>query len=201
MKSPSPFMTSKRLVILLGLTSRVDLSSSYASSSLAPHVLSEPKIIARRPTVRKPHSADTKNSEVLAQQLHERRRVTYALGLGKNQPMLGASTTGGTVVGEEIAEEVYQAVQFWTEHEAVRSIPSPYENFKAAEKAMAAAQSKPKTRSGPIFPARLEEDLLSIFHHHGEESSRPTMYGSIQELDLNTPWVEMLIHEQQLKFA
>jgi hypothetical protein len=156
--------------------------------------------------MRKPNSVETKISQVLPyqqkqQKKNESRRVTYALGLGKNQPVLGASTIASTVTGEETAEQVFQAVQFWTGHEAVRN--TRYENLKAAEKLMADAQSKRKPRSRHIVPTRLVQDLLSISNHHhvGEESRGPTMFGNVQAMDLNTPWVEMLIHEQQLKFG
>jgi hypothetical protein len=201
MKSRS-VMTSKRLLILLGLTTSMTLSSSYTTSSLAPLASSEPQI-----TLRKLNPVETKISQVLPedqQQQNESRRVTYALGLGKNQPVLGTLTTANTVKREETAEDVYQAVQFWTGHDSVRNIPSPYDNLKAAEKLMADAQSKPKTRFRHIVPTRFVEDLLSISNHHdvGEESRGPTMRGDVQAMDLNTPWVEMLIHEQQqLKFA
>jgi hypothetical protein len=199
-------MTSKRLLILLGLSTSMSLSSSYTTSSLAPLASSEPHMIATS-TMRKPNHVETKISQVLPKQQQQQhngsRRGTYALGLGKNQPVLGASTTANTVTSEETAEDVYQAVQFWTGHQAVRNIPSPYENLKVAEKLMADAQSKPKPRSRHIVPTRLAQDLLSISNHHhvGEESRGPTMVGDVQAMDLNTPWVEMLIHEQQLKFA
>jgi hypothetical protein len=201
-------MTSKRLLFLLGLATGMNLSSSYTTSSLSPLASSEPQIIATPSTMRKPNPVETNISQVLPlqqqQQQSESRRVTYALGLGKNQPVLGASTrTANIVTSEETAEDVYQAVQFWTGHKAVRNIPSPYENLKIAEKLMTDAQSKPKSSLRHIVPTRLAQDLLSISNHHhvGEESRGPTMIGNVQAMDLNTPWVEMLIHEQQLKFA
>jgi hypothetical protein len=157
--------------------------------------------------MRKPNPVETNISQVLPlqqkQQQNESRRVTYSLGLGKNQPVLGASTTANTITSEENVKDVYQAVQFWTGHKAVRNIPSPYDNLKLAEKLKADAQSKPKSSFRHIVPTRLAQDLLSISNHHhvGEESRGPTMIGDVQAMDLNTPWVEMLIHEQQLKFA
>jgi hypothetical protein len=197
-------MTSKRLLILLNFAS-MNLASSYTTSSLAPLATSEPQIIATS-TMRNLNSVEANVSQVLPQQQqqkNESRRVTYALGLGKNQPVLGVSTTANTVPREETSEEVYQAAQFWTGHEAVRNIPSPHENLKAAENLMVEAQSKPKPRSRHIVPTRLVQDLLSISNHHhvGEESRGPTMFGDVQAMDLNTPWVEMLIHEQKLKFG
>jgi hypothetical protein len=199
-------MTSKRLLFLLGLTTSMTLSNSYTTSSLSPLASSEPHIISTS-TMCKPNPVETKISQVLPiqqQQTHnDSRRVTYSLGLGKNQPMLGASTTANTITSQETAEDVYQAVQFWTGHKAVRNIPSPYENLKLAEKSMADAQSKPKASFRNIVPTRLAQDLLSISNHHhvGEDFKGPTMIGNVQAMDLNTPWVEMLIHEQQLKFA
>jgi hypothetical protein len=190
-------MTSKRLLILLSLTTSFNLSSSYTTSSLSPLASSEPQTIATS-TMRKPnHPVQQK------QQQNVSHRVTYSLGLGKNQPVLGASTTANTITSEESVEDVYQAVQFWTGHKAVRNIPSPYENLKVAEKLIADAQSNPKASFRHIVPTRLAQDLLSISNHHhvGEESRGPTMIGNVQAMDLNTPWVEMLIHEQQLKFA
>jgi hypothetical protein len=222
-------MTSKRLLFLLGLTTSMNLSSSYTTSSLSPLASSEPRTISTPSTMRKPNAAvePTNISQVLPiqqqqqqqqQQNEARPRVTYGLGLGKNQPVLGAScsTTANSVTsGEDTPEDVYHAVQFWSGHKTVHNIPSPYENLKRAEKlradalsqsqAQSQAQStKPKSSFRHIVPTRLAEDLVSISNHHhfgGEESRGPTMIGNVQAMDLNTPWVEMLIHEQQLKFA
>jgi hypothetical protein len=205
--SISSIMTSKRLLFLLGLSTSMNFSNSYTTNSLSPLASSEPHTIATS-TMRKPNPVDTKISQVLPlqqlQEQNESRRVTYSLGLGKNQPVLGASTTANTITSEETVDDVYQAVQFWTGHKAVRNIPSPNENLKLAEKLKADEQSKPpKSSARHIVPTRLAQDLLSISNHHhvGEESRGPTMIGDVQAMDLNTPWVEMLIHEQQLKFA
>jgi hypothetical protein len=164
--------------------------------------------------MRRQNPVETKILQILPvqqqqqQQTESRPRVTYGLGLGKNQPVTGASTTANTKTSEDTPEDVYHAVQFWTGHKTVHNIPSPYENLKRAEKLMADAQSqsqptKPKSSFRHIVPTRLAEDVVSISNHHhvGEESRGPTMIGNVQAMDLNTPWVEMLIHEQQLKFA
>lgn len=200
-------MTSKLLLILLGLTTTMNLTSSYSTSSLAPLASSEPQTIARTSTsMRKPKPVETKISQILPMQLqqqNESRPVTYALGLGKNQPVLGSSMTANRITSAETSEDVHQAVQFWTGHNAVNNIPSPYENLKLAENLIAGAQSKSNPRPSHIVPTRLAEDLLSISNNHrvGEESRGPTVSGDLQAMDLNTPWIEMLIHEQQLKFA
>ena len=116
-----------------------------------------------------------------------KHRVSYDLGIGKNQPVVSKA--------DDLNEKmnVYQAAKFWSEHQAVNDIPNPL--------LIQATANKPKL--SPIIPLRLADDFLAIHHDRSEEHSHPTMTAKapIQEYDLNTPWVEMLIHEQQVKFA
>jgi hypothetical protein len=134
--------------------------------------------------------------------------------LGKNQPVgspLLSNTNADTATESETAEQVVQAVHYWKEHEAVRNIPSPYERLKVAERLKAAeeaAVANAKSRSVHIVLNRSEEDSLQILPSHeitvssDSPTAVPTMFGrDLTDLDLNTPWVEMLIHEQQLKSA
>jgi len=179
MKGP----TSKQLLLLTGLVSASAFSlqsnpRSFAKpqQNIAPQEYNQ--YLPPLQPISDAQSASTTES-----------RVSYDFGIGKNKPVV--PKTDGKIHGK--ARNIYQVAEFWSEHDAVNEIPNPL--------VVQAAANKP--RLAPIVPLRLADDYLSIHHDHSEEHSQPTMTAKapVQEYDLNTPWVEMLIHEQQVKFA
>lgn len=104
-------------------------------------------------------------------------RASYDLGLGKNLPL-----SGGRKLPNDLLN-TYDAVQFWMEDEAVNTYPSPV--MKPVE------PRKPQ----PIVPVRLGKDLV----HIAGDSDKATAVLRVKsvELDMNTLWVEMFIHDQQ----
>ena len=138
---------------------------------------------------------------------HKRQTVFYDLGLGKNKPVYNRNLADG---GEETSlkegGDVWQATQYLVEHETIVDYPRPLQSDQRA------IQNNKKS-SHPIIPSRFSDDILKIVNlddSQTQKSSRndqqayPVAWVSGQSRpawDLNTPWVEMLIHEQQIKLA
>jgi hypothetical protein len=110
----------------------------------------------------------------------------YDLGLGKNAPLI---TNEQTRVDE--TRNVQKASQFWMVNEPVVIYPSPAQSSSQEEH----HQVSRKRKSMPLIPKRQSEDVLQI------SSDRVMSKTQSHQLDLNTPWVEMLIHCQQMKLA
>lgn len=169
--------SNMRIINILG----VSLASAYTSHSTLPFA------VHGRGANAIPTSTVAREQESLSEQ---RSKSTYSLGLGKNQPLVPTR--------EELTENVYKAVQYLNEHQAVSEYPSPQSVLGQVAAAQEAVATKPPVK-GPIVPVRLANDVVGI---HTEQSKAPVAFVlSANQLDLNTAWVEMLIHEQQLKFA
>lgn len=114
----------------------------------------------------------------------------YDLGLGKNAPLNPSSTPQSL--------DVQTASQFWIAPEPARTYPSPTSNLHM-ETEIDANKSRPtpanKSKPTPIVPRRQSEDVLHIME------DRTILPSSSAQLDLNTVWVEMLIHDQTLAYA
>jgi hypothetical protein len=105
----------------------------------------------------------------------------YDLGLGKNAP-LNPSTFQSL--------DVQTASQLWIAPEPARTYPSPASNLHIQTEAL-----PNKRKAMPILPRRQSEDVLHIM------DDRTILPSSSAQLDLNTVWVEMLIHDQTLAYA
>lgn len=106
----------------------------------------------------------------------------YDLGLGKNKPLTKHPSTS-------LPTDVQTASQFWGAPEPAVEYPSPRE--RRSEKNN--DDTKRGNTSTPIFPRRQSEDVLHI------REDRTIKQTSAAQLDVNTVWVEMLIHDQQRK--
>ena len=133
-----------------------------------------------------------------------KRRISYDLGIGKNKPVTKKACSNVAPkkrlyqladASIEQQKDVYQVAKFWCVHQTVHDIPNPLA-------IQAAAKKKPKGVT-PLIPHRLADDFLAIYHDRTEQHSRATIMAKapVNDFDLNTPWVEMLIHEQQVKAA
>jgi hypothetical protein len=134
-----------------------------------------------------------------------RRSNTYNLGLGKNQPITGRSSI--------VTDDLESVTQFWIEHEAVNQYPSPVTalttnvQVQVNEDATSSIQAPPvaKRKQLPVIkPTRKSEDVLNIVSQ--TEMGIPSVIFQTNpdlKIDLNTVWVEMMIHSQQqlLQFA
>jgi len=115
--------------------------------------------------------------------------MVYDLGLGKNLPVSGRAATEIT--------DLETATQFLVEYEGVNPFPSP--RSSDTENPVL-----PTKRILPIIkPTRKSEDVLSIFTQNDSDSVPATIFQTKANLkmDLNTVWVEMMIHNQQMQLA
>ena len=111
------------------------------------------------------------------------KKAVYDLGLGQNPPV-------GRRVSSSAPTSVHEAVAFLHEHQGVNDLPRPV---------VVPDKPAPPKKFQPIIPERIAVEYLTIV----ETQQRPTMTTRTptQFFDMNTPWVELLIHEQQQKLA
>lgn len=131
-------------------------------------------------------------------------KVSYDLGLGKNQPVV--KTRHEPLKN---ADSIYHASRFISDFESARSYPSPlamptkpFIESTSSIVPSTAEQTVNKKNVTPIFPRRRSEDVVVI----RSKASRPSHALAFSSkkaalLDPNTVWVEMLIHSEQRKHA
>lgn len=134
-------------------------------------------------------------------------RSTYNLGIGKNKPVVPRRNDGTSRAAVSHPQSVLEATRYWSDHEAVREYPAP---IQSTEDMFA---TKPKKTLPVVNPTRQAHDVLTILgdssisddplRHPQQLKSQPIMVPSTEQrgaqLDVNTVWVEMLIHSEQLK--
>eukprot|EP00547_Thalassionema_nitzschioides_P016075 CAMPEP_0194234450 /NCGR_PEP_ID=MMETSP0158-20130606/2156_1 /TAXON_ID=33649 /ORGANISM="Thalassionema nitzschioides, Strain L26-B" /LENGTH=222 /DNA_ID=CAMNT_0038967619 /DNA_START=117 /DNA_END=782 /DNA_ORIENTATION=- len=142
-------------------------------------------------------------------------RTAYDLGLGKNAPVNNNKTgakrqsNGDGAGGEERSatsssrgrrrnyySNTHEIItKYWNDYEAVNEYPNPNNNNNNnhnEKKNQVEIKSKPQQ---PI-PVRLAQESVSISGAGGVDT-RAKFQVNPTELDMNTLWVEMLIHHQQ----
>ena len=118
---------------------------------------------------------------------------SYDLGIGKNKPVKNIPYKAKVRY-----DNVESVADFWMVQDSVHDFPMPAMDSKGTEE----AQQKPpvtKRRIVPIVPNRMSEDAVSIMTEG--EDALTVARAQPKQLDLNTIWVEMLIHDQQMQFA
>jgi hypothetical protein len=116
--------------------------------------------------------------------------VHYDIGLGKNVPVSSKSQ----LTLEDFTIKCREcAVQYWMVSESVRSFPQPKPVSKNDE-------PEPTTKSAgrkiqPIIPSRFSHDAIDI--SNTEYKTQGALKLDRNYLDMNTLWVEMLIHHEQ----
>lgn len=144
------------------------------------------------------------------------RKFKYDLGLGKNKPVT-KQRVGETPSGDND----FDPTQFLIEHESIRSFPSPLD-FESESHSSSTSNSKNKRKNLPkVQHRRHSEDVLYIQDAHSSRnpmddcndgnSFYPVILPinkfsagssvSVQKLDINTIWVEMMLHDEQKKFS
>ena len=132
------------------------------------------------------------------------RKVTYDLGLGKNKPVTKkrAEKTNPTDISQHPA-------QFMIQHDAVSDYPSPLDMISKSN-----VPSKPKRKNLPkVNHRRHSEDVLHIRDSHDQNNNKndgnsrhpiiapiTTLPGTVAtKFDVNTVWVEMMLHNERNK--
>jgi hypothetical protein len=176
------------------LTTMTLLSTSSAYSSSAQPLFGRPQKAYRQ--------------EDLNPDLESRHpRMSYDLGLGKNPPVNKKKRC--THVPTE--GNVYKACRFLVEHQATRCIPSPQDSEESPSRCDHLKQEFKSSRNNSsttrkqirkgkaVKPKRVLEDVLIILQdkQHFLKERKPTMIKpDAHELDVNSVWVEMLLHHQ-----
>ncbi|CAB9505551.1 expressed unknown protein [Seminavis robusta] len=142
--------------------------------------------------------------------------VRYDLGIGKNPPFSGSI---GAVLQSQEPSDIYDACQYLIEHEAVRDIPNPTNTPREQYGAQPESNQRPKTsnrivnKPKIIYPKRSESVLFTSDRslrakkslRRANRTIKPAsvvgMTDSNDELDINTVWVEMLVHSEQSRVA
>jgi hypothetical protein len=118
----------------------------------------------------------------------------YDLGLGKNAPLNTSQT-------QVPVQDVQMASKFWSSNEPAVSFPSPLSRGEEESESIVQPQQKlskkPKRKSVPLYHKRQSQDVLEISGDCMTPRSAMVSSAKKQQLDVNTVWVEMLIHNQQ----
>ena len=121
----------------------------------------------------------------------------YDLGLGKNKPVVNPKIKNEQQQPATIQLSVQESVKYWAVPEAVNEYPSPL--LKAAEKSTTEQPGrKPRTKM-PVTYNRMSEDVLTITKE--SDGTATILQTAPAQLDVNSIWVEMMIHSEQMKLA
>merc|ERR1739841_429635 len=136
-----------------------------------------------------------------------RRKVKYDLGLGKNKPVTNTRAQTDSLVEKDV-----DPTQFLIQHESTRPYPSPLDSKSVSQESKTDQGTKRKRKNLPrVQHRRHSEDVLSIRDSHDDKhSSRHPVIAPIHhlsagksgptaKLDVNTIWVEMMLHNEQKK--
>lgn len=204
MKSSSTSIS--QMLRLFSVVLLATFADAFRTSATAVPPMVAPLDLPSKDTIRSPQTQPT---------VPTRRKFKYDLGIGKNKPIIN------TRPKETLSTDLDPA-RFWSGHESVRSYPSPLDsNF------VSNSQTKSNRRKNlpKVQHRRHSEDVLSIWDpscaKNGERSDCcddnddnschpviiPTLFSSAgnnvqaAKLDVNTVWVEMMLHNEQKKFV
>jgi hypothetical protein len=159
----------------------------------------------------KPNKQGNKDLAVISKAKNQVKKPLYDLGIGKNKPVTFhqgsiSHDTSSTAITEE--ERLGMAGEFIIQHVAVREIPSPLTRSDDHQ----SQPMLPKMKVLPkVRPERKVQDVLNIHQISLRESSTigslldsknyhlPVMVPLQDErmkLDVNTIWVEMMLHDE-----
>jgi hypothetical protein len=118
-----------------------------------------------------------------------RPSASYDLGLGKNQPIKSSKTSKPATKTK--TPSVTEAVEYLVEHDGVIDYPSPHRVREQREQLllMSSSQQSPSTST--------QKPTLSYTHQLPRGSLYVVDRSMTSDLDMNTPWVQLLLLEQQ----
>ena len=150
------------------------------------------------------------------------RKISYDLGLGKNRPLLQSPRSGflpesvNLASGQESepkpAPQNVAAVQHWVDHDVFREQPPPLDRKRTASPPTVQKVTRKRrvvSRRRLVHTRSTGDDELRIVELSAKNATVTSKFSrslgvahtSKRQLNLNTPWVEMLIHEQQRKVS
>jgi len=202
------------------------LADAFTSSATANHPISivsfeatkkEKRRLPRRTLTSDENNAPT--TTIFVEKVKtERRNLKYDLGLGKNQPVNNDNGNESSSSGKQRSPPT----QFLVEHESVRPYPSPLNlDSQQSESSNNRNEAKSNRKNLPkVQPRRQSKDVLHIrdpiymgntkddnaFGHPvivpinhssvGRNNNEPAV-----KFDLNTVWVEMMLHSEHKKLV
>lgn len=128
------------------------------------------------------------------------KRASYDLGIGKNPPVVHGQPSHSPPTNTYV--NIEESTRFWVEYEATQEFPAPI-----VETPVPKVQPKRRTKDAlhiqhpPVNNRRASTSGTSS-SENGEKllGSVPSMRRiSNDQLDVNTAWVEMMLHSEQMK--
>jgi hypothetical protein len=166
-------MISLFSILLLACT-KESLAYIVSGTSTSSAVITSPTFL--------PSPVTTKSDE-------RETKAKYDLGLGKNLPV-----TSRPQQAFKPHQDVQQVVEYWMVSDSTRSFPQP--NLQAERDTLGSSKSTSTIKKlHPIIPSRFSMDAIHISHSEHESQAVLTVHPN--NVDLNTMWVEMLIHHEQ----
>ena len=189
----SPRSSNMNMLMLFLAATAPIASLAYTTNNAYPHNSFKPAFVTPQQQVQRP--------------------VKYDLGLGKNGPVTTRSeqATKSTTTTTE-STTAYETAQYWNEFESVNPLPNPSEQLRNAAQAVTTAATgtasnnsnnkKKNPRPNPrVMPKRFHRDDFAIQMQQQQQELPVMSTSNRRNFDVNTAWVEMLIHEQELKLV
>jgi hypothetical protein len=168
-------MISLFSILLLACTKET-LAYIVSGTSTSSAVITSPTFL--------PSPVTTKNDQ-------RETRVKYDLGLGKNLPVTSRPEQAFKSPQDQ---DIDLAVEYWMVSDSTQSFPQP--NSQAERDTLGSSKSTSTIKKlHPIIPSRFSMDAIHISHSEHESQAVWTVHPN--NADLNTMWVEMLIHHEQ----
>mmetsp|Transcript_12531 Transcript_12531/g.34531 ORF Transcript_12531/g.34531 Transcript_12531/m.34531 type:complete len:235 (-) Transcript_12531:108-812(-) len=201
------FAAMQSMLLVSGYMATAPVTKAVPRTFTAPAFVERtaPLIIPQAITVQQQTQTQTQEEDQQQQQQQQQHNqqsqspsYSYDLGIGKNKPFVPRVTTASMVSINDVTQHMNQ-------HESTRTFPSPLMD----EDVMPATPAKDQKKNKVLPKIRLERrsaDVLSITANDETISTQqaqprtlPTITPKIRstEMDINTIWVEMLIHSEQ----
>ena len=216
-------LSSMKIITLLGLSTLSTTVWGYSTTVAEPYAhpfgvsSSDIKRVLLTPTYGDVNPS--KNSSLKKKNSISKPSSTYDLGLGKNQPVVAFQ--GKITPAVSTTETTDSSTEYLIEYQAVREYPSPLTNNgqQVAEVILPPSRRNEVNKKKVLPKVRLQrqaEEHLFIYDADSNEAQPPTSLSSKSstssstikmvpiskdKLDINTAWVEMLIHSEQMKVA
>ena len=222
MKSSRQY-TAKLMLLLVVSLIDAPLADAFGSSATANRPISIPfeATSTKQEKRRLPRTSRTNDENaptattIVVEKMKTKRRnmIKYDLGLGKNQPFNNDN-------GNELSSgKRIHPTQFLVEHESVRPYPSPLNLDSQSHSSNNRNEAKDKRKTLPkVQPIRQSKDVLHIRDpniHMGNTKEDDNAFGHpvivpinhssvgrnepAVKFDLNTVWVEMMLHSEYKK--
>lgn len=135
-----------------------------------------------------------------------RKGVKYDLGVGKNSPVFEArGIDQGSMWQQASHDDTYEYAKYWGGFESVHEYPNPTKRLRTMDSPTTASDDKGVApQSSGMAPKSIQSQLADQGftikpRSNSNESPVLSFQGASNNFDVNTAWVEMMIHEQAQK--